>query len=76
MFGGFFVCARGVGGRAMMHGDVLSAPAYWPHRLAGRAAGRRLCPSGEGARHLTCQWRRFGNGITAALEFQRAGEFA
>jgi hypothetical protein len=26
-------------------------PAYWPHRLAGRAAWRRHCPSGEGARH-------------------------
>ena len=41
-------------------------PAYWPHRLAGRAAWRRHCPSGEGARHQGLQWRRFGNGLTAA----------
>ena len=41
-------------------------PAYWPRRLAGRAAWRRHCPSGEGARHRACQWRRFGNGLTAA----------
>jgi hypothetical protein len=39
----------------------------WPHRLAGRAAWRRHCPSGEGARHAVRQWRRFGNGLTAAL---------
>ena len=38
----------------------------WPRRLAGRAAWRRHCPSGEGARHPMCQWRRFGNGLTAA----------
>jgi hypothetical protein len=41
-------------------------PAYWPRRLAGRAAWRRHCPSGEGARHLLRQWRQFGNGLTAA----------
>jgi len=41
-------------------------PVYWPHRLAGRAAWRRHCPSGEGARHRARQWRRFGNGLTAA----------
>ena len=44
-------------------------PAYWPRRLAGRAAWRRHCPSGEGARHRACQRRRFGNGLTAALGF-------
>jgi hypothetical protein len=38
----------------------------WPRRLAGRAAWRRPCPSGEGARHRVRQWRRFGNGLTAA----------
>ena len=43
-----------------------ASPAYWPRRLAGRAAWRRHCPSGEGARHRVCQWRRFGNGLTAA----------
>ena len=41
-------------------------PAYWPRRLAGRAAWRRHCPSGEGARHRVRQWRRFGNNLTAA----------
>ena len=40
----------------------------WPHRLAGRAAWRRHCPSGEGARRGALQWRRFGNGLTAALD--------
>ena len=38
----------------------------WPRRLAGRAAWRRHCPSGEGARRRGRQWRRFGNGLTAA----------
>jgi hypothetical protein len=46
----------------------------WPRRLAGRAAWRRHCPSGEGARHRVRQWRRFGNGLTAALDFHAACE--
>jgi hypothetical protein len=48
--------------------DVSLAPAYWPRRLTGRAAWRRHCPSGEGARHVLRQWRGFGNGLTAALD--------
>jgi hypothetical protein len=49
--------------------DVPATRWDWPHRLAGRAAWRRHCPSGEGARRGALQWRRFGNGLTAALEF-------
>jgi hypothetical protein len=47
----------------------------WPHRLAGRAAWRRHCPSGEGARRGALQWRRFGNGLTAALDVHVARVF-
>jgi hypothetical protein len=47
----------------------------WPRRLAGRAAWRRHCPSGEGARHRVRQWRRFGNGLAAALEFYAVRAF-
>ena len=60
--------------RRRVHSNVKrpAPPAYWPRRLAGRAAWRRHCPSGEGARHRACQWRRFGNGLTAALGFHVA----
>ena len=47
----------------------------WPHRLAGRAAWRRHCPSGEGARRGALQWRRFGNGLTAALDLHAVCAF-
>jgi len=68
--------SRRVKARANRRGERDAEPVWdwadanpagdWPRRLAGRAAGRRHCPSGEGARYAVCGWRRFGNGLTAA----------
>ena len=66
---GWSEAVRGTGVPRAAEGAVElrdAPPAYWPRRLAGRAAWRRHCPSGEGARYVLRQWRRFGNGLTAA----------
>jgi hypothetical protein len=63
---------RRLAGRAAWRSRDADPAGDWPRRLAGRAAWRRHCPSGEGARYPLRQWRRFGNGLTAAFEFHVA----